>query len=66
MTFEWYERVMVFHFCGIPNFYFSVQNNGKKEHLNESDFGHSYGNFFETVILKVITMINVQLRGTLK
>ena len=32
---------------------FLFRTNGKKGHLDESDFCHCYGNFFETTILKV-------------
>ena len=29
------------------------RNNGKKEHLDQNDFRHGYGNYFESTILKV-------------
>ena len=32
---------------------FLFRTNGKKGHLDESDFCHCYGNFFKTAILKV-------------
>ena len=34
-------------------FLFLLRTNGKKEHLDESYFRHSYGNYFESAILKV-------------
>ena len=41
---------MVFH---IFIFIFLVRTNGKKEHLDANDFHHSYGNYFESAIMKV-------------
>ena len=39
-------------FC-VFNFQFLFRTNGKKEHLDEGNFHHSYGNYFESAILKV-------------
>ena len=33
--------------------HFFVRSNNKKEHLDENDFRHCYGNYFRSVILKV-------------
>ena len=41
---------MIFH---IFIYIFLFRNYGKKEHLNENDFRHGYGNYFESAILKV-------------
>ena len=41
---------------GIPYFhfyYFFFRTNGKKGRLDENDFRHGYGNYFESAILKV-------------
>ena len=43
-----YEGAMVFRI-----FIFIFRTNGKKEHLDEKDFRHGYGNYFESAILKV-------------
>ena len=52
LTFKWYEAAMVFH---IFTFIFLVlEPTVKKEHLDENDFHHSYGNYFESAIMKVI------------
>ena len=32
---------------------FLFSTNGKKEHLDENDFHHGYGKYFESAILKV-------------
>ena len=32
---------------------FLFSTNGKKEHLDENDFYHGYGKYFESAILKV-------------
>ena len=45
-----YEGAMVFR---IFIFIFLFRTNGKKEHLDENDFRHGYGNYFESAILKV-------------
>ena len=34
-------------------FNFLFRGNGKKEHLNENDFRHGYGNWFRSAVLKV-------------
>ena len=34
-------------------YYFCLERKGKKEHLDENDFCHSYGSFLESCILKV-------------
>ena len=34
-------------------FIFLFRANGKKEYLDENDFCHGYGNYFESAILKV-------------
>ena len=40
---------------GIQRFHFSFffRSNGKKEHLDENNFRHGYGNYFKSAILKV-------------
>ena len=40
---------MVFHIF----IFIFFRINGKKEHLNENDFHHGYGNYFEGAISKV-------------
>ena len=35
-------------------FIFLFRTNCKKEHLDENDFRHGYGNHFESAVLKVI------------
>ena len=47
LTVDLYEGAMVFIFL------FLFRTNGKKEHLDESDFRHGYGNHFESAILKI-------------
>ena len=42
-----------FHGIQCFHFYFLFRASGEKEHFNENDFRHSYGNYFESVILKV-------------
>ena len=49
LTFESYEDAMIFRIIFILLF----RTNGKKEHLDENDFRRCYGNFFESVTLKV-------------
>ena len=46
---------MVWRCHGIPYFHFNFlfSTNGKKEHLDENDFHHGYGKYFESAILKV-------------
>ena len=46
---------MVWRCHGIPyiHLYFLFRTNGKGEHLDENNFRHSYGNYFESAILKV-------------
>ena len=46
---------MVWICHGIPcvHFYFLFRTNVRKRYLDESDFHHCYGNFLESVILKV-------------
>ena len=34
-------------------FYFLFRSNGNKEHLDENNFRHSYGNYFKIAVLKV-------------
>ena len=51
-------------------FLFFCLEERKKEHLHESNFCHSYGNYFETTVLKVTWYqffkdLSSQLRGTL-
>ena len=41
---------MVFLFI---HFLFLFRSNGKKEHLDENDFFHDYGNYFKSAVLKV-------------
>ena len=43
----------MWRFYGIPYFLFFVQNNAKKVQLDESDFRHSCGNYFEISVLNV-------------
>ena len=45
-----YEGAMVFR---IFIFIFLFRTNGKKEHFDENDFRHGYGNYFESANLKV-------------
>ena len=51
LTSEWYEGAMVFP---VFIFIFFFRTNGKKEHSGENDLRYSYGNYFESVIIKVI------------
>ena len=46
---------MVSRCHGVPyfHFFFLFRTNGRKEHLDENDFGHGYGSYFESAILKV-------------
>ena len=48
---EWFEGAMVFH---VFIFIFLFRNNGKWEQLDENDFRHCYGIFFESVILNLL------------
>ena len=41
------------HVFRIFSFIFLFRANGKKEYLDENDFRHGYGNYFESAILKV-------------
>ena len=51
LIFEWYEGgAMVFRILVL---FFLFRINGKKEHLDENDFRHGYGNCFESSVLKV-------------
>ena len=50
LTFEWYKGAMIFRVF----FLFLFRTNGKKEHLDENDFRHGFGNYFQRAILKVI------------
>ena len=50
LTFEWYEYAMVFR---VFIFIFLFRTNFRKWYLDESDFHHCHGNFFESAILKV-------------
>ena len=34
-------------------FYFLFRSNGKKKHLDENNFRHSYDNYFKSAVLKV-------------
>ena len=47
---KWYEGAVVFR---VFIFIFLFRTNGKKEHLDENNFLHYYGNFFEGAIGKV-------------
>ena len=58
---------------GVPflwySLFFFVYSNGKKEHLDENNFRRSYGNFFETTILRsylisaMFKVLSLQVRG---
>ena len=50
LTFKLYESAMVFR---VFIFILLLRTNGKKEHLDENDFRHSYVFFFESAALKV-------------
>ena len=50
LTFECYEDVMVFVFSFL---FFLFRTDASKRYLNESNFLHSYANFFESAILKI-------------
>ena len=60
LTFEWYERAMVFRFYGFPYFNFFVWNNGKIEPLDKSDSRHSYGKYFEVQFWKLLDISDFQ------
>ena len=45
---------------GIPCLHFLFRSNGKKEHLDENDFRHSYGNYFRGAVVKVLDFNYVQ------
>ena len=47
---DFYEGATVFR---ISIFIFLFRTNGKKEHLDENDFRHGYGNYFDSATLKV-------------
>ena len=51
LTFEWYEDAMVFR---IFIFIFLFRTNGKKGHLNESEFHHCSGNFSKVLFWKLL------------
>ena len=54
LTFEWYGDVMVFCvFIFIFYFIFLFRRNVRRGYLDESDFRHCFGNFFERAIPKV-------------
>ena len=53
LTYEWYEDAIVFRFYRTPYFVFLFRTNGKKEHLDQSNFHRKYGNCSESAILKV-------------
>ena len=44
LTFEWYEDALIFR---VFIFTFLFRTNGKKKHLDKTDFRHCYGDFFE-------------------
>ena len=49
LNFERYEGAI----CHVFSFLFTLsRTSGKKEHLDENDFRHCYGNFFESAILE--------------
>ena len=50
LTFGWYEGIVVFF---ISIFVFLFRTDGQKERLDESNFRHCYGKFFESDVLKV-------------
>ena len=56
LTFEWYEAAMAFR---VFIFIFLFRTNGKTEHLDENNFCHCYGNFFESAAWKVSYLIKV-------
>ena len=66
LTFEWYEDGMVFYV-----FIFLSRINGKKGHLDENNFRHYYGHFFQKwhsecfVITVMFKVPSQQIRGTL-
>ena len=41
-------------------FYFLFRSDDKKEHLDENDFRHSYGNYFRGAVVKVLDFSYVQ------
>ena len=55
--FKWYEDVTVFDvfilFIYLFIYLFLFITNGKKGNLDENDFCHCYGIFFESALLKV-------------
>ena len=44
LAFEWYEDALIFR---VFIFTFLFRTNGKKKHLDKTDFRHCYGDFFE-------------------
>ena len=54
LIFEWYEGgAMVSRILGLFLFRINEHLKRKKEHLDENDFRHGYGNCFESSVLKV-------------
>ena len=47
-------RVFVFICILLLLLLFLLRSNGKKEHLDEKDFRHGYGNYFKSDALEVI------------
>ena len=49
-------------------FFFLFRSNGKKEHLDENDFGHDYGIYFENatdMFTDMFKVLSQQFGGTL-
>ena len=53
MTFEWYGDAMVFRLFMFIFHFFLFRSNVRKGYLDESDFRHCFGNFFESALAKV-------------
>ena len=49
-------------FCVSIFIFFVFRTNGKKEHLDENNFCHWYGNFFESAVLKFSYLIAAMLK----
>ena len=53
VTFEWYGDAMVFCVFMFIFLIFLFKSNVRRGYLDESDFRHCFGNFFESAIPKV-------------
>ena len=51
LIFEWYEDAVVFR---VLIFNFLYRNNGNKEHLDENNCRHCYGNFSKVPFRKLL------------